>query len=186
VEWSEPHGEGVRVLGGETPVDRLPVDWRAVEARKRGDTRKLQEMQGYVYTEGCRRGYVLRYFGEEGVERECGACDVCLGEAQPSPRRSAAAARSAPQPRRPDELARLPVDDGLLQSLRALRTRLARRDGVPPYCVFSDATLREMASARPRSQHDMLAVRGVGPAKLEKYGEDFLRALVGQPPPKSR
>ncbi len=36
-------------------------------------------MQGYAYAEGCRRGYVLRYFGDPEAMEHCGACDVCLG-----------------------------------------------------------------------------------------------------------
>jgi ATP-dependent DNA helicase RecQ len=49
---------------------------------------------------------------------------------------------------------------------------------VPPYVVFSDATLLEMASVRPRNPEQMLSVSGVGPTKLEHYGERFLKALA--------
>jgi superfamily II DNA helicase RecQ len=48
---------------------------------------------------------------------------------------------------------------------------------VPAYIVFSDKTLRAMAEARPSTPQDFLAVSGVGPLKLERYGEVFLEAL---------
>ena len=48
---------------------------------------------------------------------------------------------------------------------------------MPPYVVFSDATLLEMASTRPRTSAQMLGISGVGPTKLEHYGERFLKAL---------
>jgi ATP-dependent DNA helicase RecQ len=48
---------------------------------------------------------------------------------------------------------------------------------VPPYVVFQDATLRAMALARPRQLHDLLALPGVGQAKLERYGDAFLAVL---------
>src|SRR6185369_698263 len=61
---------------------------------------------------------------------------------------------------------------------RARRKEIARERGVPPYVVFSDATLLEMASARPKTQAQMLGISGVGPTKLEHYGERFLKALA--------
>jgi ATP-dependent DNA helicase RecQ len=45
--------------------------------------------------------------------------------------------------------------------------------------VFADKTLQEMAVRRPRSRDDLLEVRGVGPAKVEKYGEQFLNLISG-------
>ncbi|HYJ78049.1 MAG TPA: HRDC domain-containing protein, partial [Longimicrobiaceae bacterium] len=61
--------------------------------------------------------------------------------------------------------------------LKALRTELAREAGLPAFCVFGDRTLVELARARPTTPAEMLAVSGVGRAKLEKYGEAFLRVL---------
>ena len=69
------------------------------------------------------------------------------------------------------------VDDGLFEQLRAVRRRLADEQGAPAFVVFSDATLRNLAAARPTDRRGMLAVSGVGPAKLERYGDDFLAAI---------
>jgi ATP-dependent DNA helicase RecQ len=71
----------------------------------------------------------------------------------------------------------LVVAEGLFEALRALRREIADREGVPPYVVFHDATLREMAVARPATEEAMLDIGGVGERKLEKYGAEFL-ALI--------
>jgi ATP-dependent DNA helicase RecQ len=68
-------------------------------------------------------------------------------------------------------------EDGLFDRLRALRKEIADAQNVPAYIVFNDATLRAMAAARPQSAADLLDVPGVGPAKLERYGQAFLVAL---------
>ncbi|MDR3984866.1 RQC domain-containing protein, partial [Dysosmobacter sp.] len=69
----------------------------------------------------------------------------------------------------------------LLGRLRALRAQLARRQGVPAYVVFSDKTLREMAISRPRTTTELRAVSGVGSAKAERYGRDFLTVIQDFP-----
>lgn len=70
-----------------------------------------------------------------------------------------------------------PVGDPLFDALRALRRDLAQEAGVPPYVVFHDATLREMAAARPSSLEELGEIGGVGTRKLEAYGEAFLNIL---------
>ena len=71
------------------------------------------------------------------------------------------------------------VDRDLFERLRALRLDIARSRGVPPYVIFHDTTLREMARLKPRSISDLLSVRGVGARKAEDLGEAFVRAIVG-------
>jgi len=67
---------------------------------------------------------------------------------------------------------------GLLGALRAWRSEMARKHGVPAYVVFNDATLEGIASSRPRSHAQLRAIAGIGDKKLERYG-DALIALVG-------
>lgn len=67
--------------------------------------------------------------------------------------------------------------DPIFDALRACRRALADAAGVPPYVIFHDATLRDMAQIRPRSLRDMALVSGVGERKLEAYGEAFLAVL---------
>ena len=70
------------------------------------------------------------------------------------------------------------VDGSLFQTLRALRKELATAQGVPPYVVFSDASLEEMAARRPTTAAELLTVGGVGETKLARYGDEFLRVLA--------
>lgn len=65
----------------------------------------------------------------------------------------------------------------LFDHLRALRKEIATREAIPPYVVFSDATLRDMCNVLPTTLDEMLEVKGVGEMKLKKYGEDFLACL---------
>jgi ATP-dependent DNA helicase RecQ len=69
------------------------------------------------------------------------------------------------------------VEPGLFESLRALRRRLAAARGVPPYVLFTDATLRDMARLRPGSAAALLRIRGVGDRKLAELGQPFLQAI---------
>ena len=69
------------------------------------------------------------------------------------------------------------AEERLFAHLRALRKELADRQGVPAYIVFGDATLREMAARRPGTDDELLAVNGIGEAKLKHYGTDFLDAI---------
>jgi ATP-dependent DNA helicase RecQ len=66
----------------------------------------------------------------------------------------------------------------IFNALRDERLRIAKQQGVPPYVIFHDATLRAMALAQPRHPHDMLNLPGVGQAKLDRYGDAFLAALA--------
>lgn len=71
---------------------------------------------------------------------------------------------------------------GLFERLRKLRTSIAREEQVPPFVVFSDATLEDMAVLRPQTLEDMGKVHGVGAFKLEKYGARFLSVLTDDGP----
>jgi ATP-dependent DNA helicase RecQ len=72
----------------------------------------------------------------------------------------------------------------LFDDLRRLRSEYAREDNVPPYVVFSDATLMEMAAYLPQTLEEMRRISGVGDLKLERYGPGFLREVVGYCRPK--
>jgi ATP-dependent DNA helicase RecQ len=71
-----------------------------------------------------------------------------------------------------------PYDEMLFEELRDLRKRLADKEGVPPYIVFGDATLIQMARSKPADENELLMVTGVGQHKLEKYGSRFLDAIT--------
>jgi ATP-dependent DNA helicase RecQ len=70
-----------------------------------------------------------------------------------------------------------PDGDPLFEALRACRRDLAKEAGVPPYVIFHDSTLREMAELKPTSLGAIGRVSGVGEAKLQKYGAAFVEAI---------
>ncbi|WP_305041867.1 DNA helicase RecQ [Geoalkalibacter sp.] len=69
------------------------------------------------------------------------------------------------------------ADPRLFDALRQVRKRLADEAGVPPFVIFNDATLMEMASFRPRDEAALLRINGVGEAKLQRYGREFLAVI---------
>ncbi len=130
----------------------------------------------------CRHQALLRHFDEE--MGPCGeSCDVCTGITVAE---TAAEAMMAAPVVRGTRSAHVKstagpggtaADGALFESLRSLRKELADSQGVPAYIVFSDKVLWEMASRKPATPAELLDVPGVGPAKLERYGQQFLGLL---------
>ncbi len=88
------------------------------------------------------------------------------------------------KPKRSGKLLELrSCDQPLFESLRALRLQLAEEQGVPPYVIFHDATLSEMARSRPDSLQAMGYISGVGESKLARYGQQFLLRIHEHPLP---
>ena len=189
-------GEGLTLTNPRAAISHWAVDWDTLERRKNSELSQLEMMQKYAYTERCRRGFVLRYFGDPAASATCTQCDNCLhlGHAAVGPAAGAAvgtkgavrkkvkSAKSATRAKSAAvELPDLtPAQQELLDRLRALRTHLAKRDAMPAYVVFADRTLRDMARAHPRTPGALGDIHGVGPAKMEKYGGDFLELLRGK------
>jgi ATP-dependent DNA helicase RecQ len=191
LEWHRLGG-GDRVANLKRPLSAYPLDWAALERRRKAELAKLEAVQQYAYASGCRRGFVLRYFGDPAAGKDCGGCDNCLGTHDGSRRdRDAAPARALkPGEKKKSriksavaaraeaaELVTSPADAQLLERLRALRSGIARAEQVPAYVVFADRTLMEMAVRRPKSPYALGEIKGVGPVKIEKYGERFLEVL---------
>ncbi len=79
--------------------------------------------------------------------------------------------------RRAEEEAGRETDKELFERLKSLRTKLARRAGVPPYVVFSNATLSEMAAKCPLNDYELLQIKGVAESKARRFGDDFLEEI---------
>jgi ATP-dependent DNA helicase RecQ len=187
LEWHRLGG-GDHVTDPRRPLSAYPLDWAALERRRKNELSKLDAMQQYAYATGCRRGFVLRYFGDPAAGKDCGGCDNCLGTHDATRRQKTAPAPKAGEKRRvrgerraskpePSELVASPADARLLERLRALRTSIAREEQVPAYVVFADRTLLEIAVRRPKSPYALGEIRGVGPMKIDKYGERFLELV---------
>jgi ATP-dependent DNA helicase RecQ len=188
-------GTGLYLTDRNAPLSQFGIDWDGLDRRRRAEVSKLQAVQQYAYTKECRRRFVLRYFGDPAARNACSGCDNCLGVAAPravqhapSKRRgsgqTASPAELGKRARRPrqsadaaDDLPLGEEEQRLLASLKAVRTAIAREEQVPPYIVFSDRTLAELAVRRPRSLDAFERIRGVGPMKLDRYGQRFLDAI---------
>jgi ATP-dependent DNA helicase RecQ len=70
------------------------------------------------------------------------------------------------------------VTNSLFETLRKLRYEIAQEEEVPAYVIFSDAALRQMETNRPMSDEEFITIDGVGKAKLEKYGDAFIKAII--------
>ncbi|MEO9255438.1 MAG: helicase-related protein, partial [Tepidiformaceae bacterium] len=137
--------------GGEDEIDTA-----GLEQHRQNAIAKVDAMQRYAESRTCLRARILDYFGDSEHAVACGNCGPCI--APPVTARDLASE---------DE-------EAMFQQLRAVRRRFAEEGAVPPFVIFNDATLREMARLTPRSRSEMLNVSGVGQVKYEKYGEAFL------------
>jgi len=276
-------GRGLRILKRIEP-ERLDIDFHALQVRKAHELSKIDQVMSYATTQGCRRTFLLHYFGERLKGDQCGACDLCnvrsgwplsyarnwtdpvmavkilsgvarlkgrfglgmaakvLGgstdrmvfnfklqrlstygllsaytQAQVQgwireliakgcivSRRISIGEKSYPVLELSErgyhvmagrEVIRLTgvsegekalfaehaepqeSDDEVFNRLRQLRSRLARQERLPPYCIFQDRTLREMARTLPETPEELLAIVGVGEVTLRKYGTAFLGLL---------
>lgn len=168
--------------------EELAVDFELLELRVARERQMLDRLVRFADTRGCRRQNLLRYFGDADAPRGCASCESCKGSRAPEP-------AEVETPRRPKPAAKPglepgPCDEQVLEKLRALRTELAREGRVPPYVVFHDATLRELARALPADEKSFLSVKGVGPGRWQRYGERVLQitraAQPTEPPPVAR
>jgi len=180
-------GSGLYLGDRNAPLSKFKIDWAILDRRRSAELSKLQAVQKYAYTRECRRGFVLRYFGDPAAKARCAGCDNCLGVAavatvqEEAPHRvrrdkktrraSSAIADVA------DDMSLGAAEERLLGVLKTVRSTIAREEHVPAYIVFSDRTLAELALRRPRSLTALQDVRGVGPMKLERYGARFLDAI---------
>ena len=168
------------------PAD-LAVDFELLELRVARERQMLDRMVRFADTRGCRRHNLLRYFGDAEAPRECQACEGCTGSRAPEPEAVSAQKRARSSPRPASDgtaLPESPFDAQVFEKLRGLRTALARELHVPPYVVFHDATLRELARALPHDERSFLAVKGAGPSRWQRYGERVVAITgAGRPPP---
>ena len=70
------------------------------------------------------------------------------------------------------------ADEDLVERLRGWRQQRSHADGVPAYVVLHDTTVRELASAKPRTHADLAAVKGFGPVKIDRYGDEVLALIA--------
>ncbi len=139
-------------------IREIPDQHEQQRARK-----QLEEVTRYGELTTCRRKYLLNYFGETWTTENCAGCDICVPQTQVTLTENAENTET---------------NRDLFEILRATRRELAVERRVPPYVIFSDKTLLEMARAIPQDLESLSAIFGVGKAKLSQFGERFLRDLI--------
>ncbi len=137
-----------------------------------------EEAWGSILRQLLHRGYLVQDLANYGVlqltERSRPLLRGELALELARPRSGAAQRRKRPKS---VDLGDQPRDEALFQALRELRKQLAEEQGVPPYVVFGDATLAQMARLKPDDDDGLLSITGVGEHKLSRYGSDFLAVI---------
>ncbi len=127
------------------------------------------------------RGYLRQDIAQfSALKLQASSREVLRGECELWLARPRAKAPAAPK-RTKSAVAALSLtdaDESLFEHLREVRRQLATEQGVPPYVVFGDKALVDMAAKRPATTAEFLEVHGVGEAKCERYGELFLAAIA--------
>mgnify|MGYP001336791958 CR=1 FL=1 len=170
----------IKILRGATDerIERLGHD--RLKTWGVGAERSQEEWQ-HIVRELVREGYLRIDSEAYSAIRVTEQGDAVRGNKQavllrPAPERAIAAPGQRDREERREPAG--PADEALFEALRAVRRRLATEQAVPPYVIFSDRTLRELAARRPASRDALLRVTGVGEHKAEEYGDLFLRAIA--------
>ncbi len=162
-------GRSIRPLQ-RVPFHTLGLSLERVRAQEQRSLLLLKRMTDYAYGRSCRRGFLLRYFGEELSQKRCSGCDVCHGR-----KTTLSAARLRPAGKSAVYKQGAPPPDAAYSEHAALELRRFRREmsrdlEVPPFIVFNDKTLRALATALPENREDFLRVKGTGPTQWERFG----------------
>jgi ATP-dependent DNA helicase RecQ len=147
---------------------------------------RYHEVRDFVESSGCRQLSICRHFGETPKWEKCGACDACARapewlDVETRRRRvkysgrGPAAPVGAPTPTPRGEL--LGPDAELAEYLREWRRNTARAKGVAAFIVMHDATVENLARAKPANMNALMLVSGIGEKKAEMYGGEILAVL---------
>ncbi|HNS51212.1 MAG TPA: RecQ family ATP-dependent DNA helicase [Anaerolineae bacterium] len=204
LEWSEAgwmqyRGSGRDMLLAlpESPPGGLARLAALLAEYNNGQEARIRRLAAYARIKTCRHGHIASYFGSRPVAH-CDACDNCLagepnripGKEPPArvPASQSGKVRSAgqgqapgkpstsPGRRPPDPPA--PFDPALADALRAWRKREAHSRGLPAFCVLHDSVLLQIAARMPASPEQLRRIKGIGPQKLETYGQDILHIVA--------
>jgi len=149
--------------------------------------RALETITQFVESAECRHAGILTYFRDTDRIEACGHCDTCapgsllripkLNEAARVAAGAKKALRKAKAAKEPPQELNGPEAEARALILRDWRKRFAKERDVPAFIIFSDRTLRDLASRNPRSLTDLEKVYGLGPAKIELFGGELLKEL---------
>lgn len=163
---------------GENNTALSPAQVETLQGHAR---RKLDQVFNYAYRSRCRRRAILDYFGDSTAVTRC-VCDVCRGQVRMNkpPQADAVTSQRRSGNRKAQGMESRELDHSSLarfERLKKLRLKLAEAQDVPAFCVAHDSVLLAVACAAPRSLSTLAEIKGIGPAKLDKYGAAFLEAV---------
>ena len=154
-----------------------------LEAVMEKDQERLKLMTFYCHTRDCLRKYMLNYFGER-AESFCGNCGNCIKKQEVTAYQNDVEmyrrvdVQRYPMINKPASAIRAVSENPkLYDELRLLRNSLAKKMQVPAYVIFTDKTLKEMSMYLPTDREQLLAISGVGVAKYDKFGMEFLEVI---------
>ncbi len=163
-------------------INKRLLDYKAIEggytagdpAVRANEQRKLNQMINYCETDECLRRYILNYFGDHSpcTCEKCSNCVVTEDEAEENYIETGKAKKKTA------ELADLTKEgQELFEELRKCRLELAAKQGVPPFIICSDKTLKDMCAKCPADKAQMADVYGMGAQKIASYGENFTEII---------
>lgn len=145
---------------------------------------RMNKMIEYCNTSDCLRNYILNYFGET-VSKRCGNCSECneslnfrtlsrlpLVKHKDDYKRTKTTERNILS-----EKSYSDIDRELFEKLRMMRLKISKVQGVPPYVVFSDNTLKDICAKKPKTKRELLMVSGIGQMKADKYGNAVIKEI---------
>ncbi|VVB77812.1 putative ATP-dependent RNA helicase [uncultured archaeon] len=164
-----------------TPVDKKKHDFfidklQDVDSKNKARN-KLRAVMNYCEDENCRRKHLLRYFGEDFLQDNCQACDFCLGEIGLLTERKELEESPIKKINDIFDKGITQYDVVLFEKLKVLRKEIAAERNVPPFVIFGDVSLREMAYYSPKTERMFLKIKGVGEQKLKDFGSRFLEVI---------
>jgi ATP-dependent DNA helicase RecQ len=146
---------------------------------------QIRDVESFANLRTCRREHLLRHFGDKEEVAPCAGCDVCLDEIDESAR----AARTGVSLGTPlvSAFAHVaPEDDGsgvdpeLFERLRSWRSEQAKKQQVPAYVVLHNSHLEEISTHKPRTMHELGAMKGIGLRRAARYGDELLALIHGE------
>ena len=154
----------------------------ADETEQKKAQEKLDNVLQYGNFRGCRRRFLLRYFDEVYDKDNCGNCDGCVPqgpiETDKVDLNFGVVKPKISYPSYVSAVEKNVIHDSVLfEKLRETRTQEARRLSVPPYMIFGDKALHEMATHFPQTETAFLEINGVGNRKLAQFGKIFISTI---------
>ncbi|MGA2672708.1 MAG: ATP-dependent DNA helicase RecQ [Terracidiphilus sp.] len=147
------------------------IEIEEAEYEKDGEVRRFRKVRLTEAGLEARSMTAVELLISDGIVEEFG------GRAPAGPRKAKAAVAKTSRAKtaEPDEAPLTAEDEALASQLKEWRAAEAKRLGLPAYMVLNDRTVKALAQARPKNPNQLLAVDGIGPAKVDRFGEDLLR-----------